>query len=61
MHVFGNKLVVWAINLIFRSSLTDVMSGYRCFSRHFIESVPIVSRGFEVETELTLQALIAGW
>lgn len=57
MHVFGNRLVVSAINIAFRSALCDVMSGYRCFSREFVQAVPIVSRGFEVETELTLQAL----
>lgn len=57
LHVFGNMLVVKAINFIFKARLNDVMSGYRCFSRDAVRSLPIVSRGFEVETELTLQAL----
>ncbi len=57
LHVFGNLLVVKAINFIFKSKLSDVMSGYRCFSREAVRTLPVVSRGFEVETELTLQAL----
>jgi len=56
-HVFGNKLVVSLVNLIFKCKLTDVMSGYRAFNSDFVRRVPIVSRGFEVETEMTLQAL----
>jgi len=56
-HVFGNKLVVSLVNLIFRCKLKDIMSGYRAFSSDFVRKVPIVSRGFEVETEMTLQAL----
>ncbi len=56
-HVFGNRLVGWAVNTIFGASLQDIMSGYRAFGRRFVEQVPIVSRGFEVETEITLQAL----
>jgi len=56
-HVFGNKLVVSLVNLIFKCKLTDVMSGYRAFNSDFVRKVPIVSRGFEVETEMTLQAL----
>lgn len=57
LHVFGNLLVVKTINFIFKSKLRDVMSGYRCFSREAVRTLPVVSRGFEVETELTLQAL----
>jgi glycosyltransferase involved in cell wall biosynthesis len=56
-HLFGNKLVVSLVNLIFKCKLKDIMSGYRAFSRDFVRKVPIVSRGFEVETEMTLQAL----
>ena len=56
-HVFGNHLVVRTINFIFKARLHDVMSGYRAFSRRLVETVPAISRGFEVETELTLQAL----
>ena len=57
LHVFGNKLVVGTINFLFRANLKDVMSGYRAFSRRFVREMPLVSRGFEVETEMTLQAL----
>ena len=56
-HVFGNKLVVSLVNLIFKCKLKDIMSGYRAVSSDFVRKVPIVSRGFEVETEMTLQAL----
>jgi hypothetical protein len=56
-HGFGNNLVCGLINVLFKSSLRDIMSGYRAFSREFAKSVPILSTGFEVETELTLQAL----
>ena len=56
-HVFGNKLVVSLVNLIFKCKLKDIMSGYRAFNSDFVRKVPIVSRGFEVETEMTLQAL----
>jgi glycosyltransferase involved in cell wall biosynthesis len=56
-HLMGNKLVVDLVNLIFKCNLKDIMSGYRAFSRDLVRKVPIVSRGFEVETEMTLQAL----
>ena len=56
-HLFGNRLVVSLVNLIFECKLKDIMSGYRAFSRDFVRKVPIVSRGFEVETQMTLQAL----
>ena len=57
LHVFGNALVVKLVNMIFNSRLTDIMSGYRVFNRDFVKSVPLVSKGFEVETQITLQAL----
>lgn len=57
MHVFGNKLVCSLINEIFHARLTDIMSGYRAFNRKVVERIPIVSSGFEVETELTVQML----
>ena len=57
LHVFGNRLVIRCINLIFRSKVKDVMSGYRGFTRDCTKTIPIVSKGFEIETELTLQAL----
>ncbi len=57
LHVGGNRLVVWLINRIFRASLTDVMSGYRAFTREVALALPIVAWGFDVETEMTLQLL----
>jgi glycosyltransferase involved in cell wall biosynthesis len=57
LHVFGNNLVLHVINAFFAARLTDVMSGYRAFSRRFAKTVPILSQGFEIETEMTLHAL----
>ena len=56
-HNGGNKIVRWAINRLFRSNVQDIMTGYRAFSRSFVKCCPIVSRGFEVETEITIHAL----
>ncbi|GAK52254.1 hypothetical protein U14_03505 [Candidatus Moduliflexus flocculans] len=56
-HLFGNRLVANAVNKIFHGNLQDLMSGYRVFNRRFVKEVPIVSKGFELETEMTLQAL----
>lgn len=55
-HRFGNRLVAWLISHLFPIKVTDVMSGYRVLSREFVKSVPLRARGFEVETEMTLQA-----
>jgi glycosyltransferase involved in cell wall biosynthesis len=60
LHTFGNKLVTALLNRIFRANLTDVMSGYRAFNRKAARSLPITSHGFEVETEMTAQALYLG-
>lgn len=57
LHVFGNQLVLRSINFLFGAKLTDVLSGYRAFSRRFMTTTPILSRGFEVETEITCHAL----
>ncbi|MCJ7544075.1 MAG: glycosyltransferase [Phycisphaerae bacterium] len=57
MHVAGNSLVRRLINMIFHSKFTDILSGYRAFNRRFACTVPVVSAGFEIETELTVQAL----
>jgi glycosyltransferase involved in cell wall biosynthesis len=57
LHVFGNRLVCKLINEIFHARLSDIMSGYRAFNRKVIQRIPIVSSGFEVETELTVQML----
>ena len=56
-HGFGNHLVRDMINGIFRAKLKDIMSGYRVFSRKFVKNFPILSEGFEIETEMTLHAL----
>ena len=57
LHIFGNNLVRFLVNWISKSQLTDIMSGYRAFNRRFVERIPVVSAGFEVETEMTIQAL----
>ena len=57
LHVAGNGLVRWLINRIFGARLTDILSGYRAFNRKVIQRVPIVSSGFEVETEMTFHIL----
>lgn len=57
LHVMGNGLVRGLINSIFGAELTDIMSGYRAFNRRVVQRVPVVSAGFEVETELTVQML----
>jgi glycosyltransferase involved in cell wall biosynthesis len=57
MHRFGNRLMTWVLNTMFQSNYCDILSGYRAFSRRFIESIPLISTGFEVETELMIQVL----
>ena len=56
-HNFGNVLVRRLINMFFRSNIQDVMTGYRGFSRRFVKTCPILSKGFQVETEMTVHAL----
>ena len=56
-HNTGNKLVRFLINLLFKSDIRDIMTGYRAFSYDFIKTCPIISKGFEVETEMTIHAL----
>ena len=60
-HIFGNNLVRGLVNWIFHSNLTDIMSGYRAFSRELVKAVPIFSTGFEVETEFTIRTLDYGF
>ncbi|HWX18523.1 MAG TPA: glycosyltransferase [Candidatus Binatia bacterium] len=59
-HMFGNRLVCALINRMFGAQITDIFSGYRAFSREAAARIPITARGFDVETELTLQALYRG-
>ncbi len=56
-HNVGNRLVRFLINKLFKSQVTDIMTGYRAFSRLFVKNMPILSRGFEIETEMTIFAL----
>ncbi len=56
-HNFGNYFVKSLINRLFHSDLRDIMTGYRAFSRQFAKTIPIQSKGFEIETEVTLHAL----
>lgn len=56
-HNFGNVLVKNTINFIFKSKLNDIMTGYRVFNREFVKNMPVLSPGFEIETEMTFHAL----
>ena len=56
-HNFGNRIVRWSINTIFRSKINDIMTGYRAFSYSFAKSYPVLSKGFEIETEMTIHAI----
>jgi len=60
LHQVGNHLIGWIINRMFKTNYKDILSGYRVFSRRFIETVPLLTPGFETETELTLQSLEKG-
>jgi glycosyltransferase involved in cell wall biosynthesis len=57
-HEFGNKLISKLIALLFSSSVTDVLSGYRVFRESFVRTLHLRSGGFEIETEITLQAIV---
>lgn len=56
-HNFGNRLVRGSINGLFGAHVTDIMTGYRAFSLTFVKTYPVLSRGFEVETEMTIHSL----
>ena len=56
-HNRGNSLVRSAINTIFHSDIKDVMTGYRAFNYQFVKSFPVLSKGFEIETEMTIHAI----
>lgn len=56
-HNFGNVLVRRMINFLFRAKLNDIMTGARAFSKDFVKSFPVISKGFEIETEMTIFAL----
>jgi glycosyltransferase involved in cell wall biosynthesis len=61
LHNFGNNFFVWLLNLVFHSHFKDIFSGYRVFSREFVKNTPLLSEGFEIESELTVQALERGY
>ncbi len=56
-HNFGNRLVRGLINTLFKSKVRDIMTGYRAFSYEFVKTFPVLSKGFEIETEMTIHAL----
>lgn len=56
-HNIGNVMVRTLINLIYKSNIRDVMTGYRAFSYEFVKTFPILSKGFEIETEMTIHTL----
>lgn len=56
-HNFGNSLVRGSINRLFRSNIKDIMTGYRAMSYQFVKTFPVLSRNFEIETEMTIHAI----
>ena len=60
LHVAGNQMVCGIINWMFKSKVSDIFSGYRAFTREAARQIPVTTRGFDIETELTLQALYRG-
>ncbi|MCD7862791.1 MAG: glycosyltransferase family 2 protein, partial [Lachnospiraceae bacterium] len=56
-HNFGNSLVRGTINMLFQSDIRDIMTGYRAFSYGFVKTFPVISQGFEIETEMTIHAV----
>ena len=55
-HNFGNSLVRWSINQLFKTEIKDIMTGYRAFSYEFVKTFPVLSKGFEIETEMSIHA-----
>lgn len=56
-HNFGNSIVRWGINTFFKNDIKDIMTGYRAFSYRFIKTFPVLSKGFEIETEMSIHAI----
>ena len=56
-HNVGNSLVRKSINVLFKSDIKDIMTGYRAFSYQFVKSFPVLSKGFEIETEMSIHAV----
>lgn len=59
-HNFGNNLVRWLINTLFHAHINDIMTGYRAFSKKYVKSMPVLSDGFQIETEMTIFSLNYG-
>ena len=56
-HNFGNSIVRKSINVLFKSDIKDIMTGYRAFNYAFVKTFPVISKGFEIETEMTIHAV----
>ena len=56
-HNFGNMLVRKSINLLFKNNIKDIMTGYRAFRYEFVKTFPVLSKGFEIETEMSIHAV----
>ena len=56
-HNFGNALVRWGINFLFDNDIKDIMTGYRAFNYEFVKTFPVLSKGFEIETEMSIHAV----
>lgn len=56
-HNFGNSIVKYSINRLFRNNIKDIMTGYRAFSYEFVKTFPVLSKGFEIETEMSIHAV----
>lgn len=56
-HNFGNTLVRTSINFLFHNNIKDIMTGYRAFSYEFVKTFPVLSKGFEIETEMSIHAI----
>ena len=56
-HGIGNTVVRWSINTLFKNDIKDIMTGYRAFSYRFVKTFPVLTRGFEIETEMSIHAV----
>ena len=56
-HNLGNSIVKNSINFLFKSDIKDIMTGYRAFSYQFVKTFPVISKGFEIETEMTIHSV----
>jgi glycosyltransferase involved in cell wall biosynthesis len=61
MNRWANRLVLRLLNSMFRTNLTDILSGFRAFNRRFVKTLPLFGGGFEIETELTIKAVARGF